>query len=70
MSSPFYRSKNVKKKEKKTHQITELKFFLTCPACLQIPTIFYTLNSNCSNLCDMKNLQEQVKKALCYQNLF
>ena len=25
---------------------------------------------NCSNLLDMRNLQEQVKKAFCYQKLF
>ena len=28
------------------------------------------MNSNCSNLLDMRNLQEQVKKAFCYQKLF
>ena len=28
------------------------------------------LNSNCSNLLDMKNLQEQVQKSFCYQKLF
>jgi hypothetical protein len=28
------------------------------------------LNSNCSNLLDMRNLQEQVIKAFCYQKLF
>ena len=28
------------------------------------------LNSNCSNLLDLRNLQEQVKKALCCQKLF
>ena len=31
---------------------------------------FSNLNSNCSNLFDMRNLQEQVKKAFCYQKLF
>ena len=31
---------------------------------------FSTLNSNCSNLLDLRNLQEQVKKAFCYQKLF
>ena len=31
---------------------------------------FSNLNSNCSNLLDMRNLQEQVKKAFCYQKLF
>ena len=35
------------------------------------PNIFFSnLNSNCSNLSDMRNLQEQVKKAFCYQKLF
>ena len=28
------------------------------------------MNSNCSNLLDMRNLQEQVKKEFCYQKLF
>ena len=28
------------------------------------------MNSNCSNLLDLRNLQEQVKKAFCYQKLF
>ena len=28
------------------------------------------MNTNCSNLFDMRNLQEQVKKAFCYQKLF
>ena len=28
------------------------------------------MNSNCSNLVDLRNLQEQVKKAFCYQKLF
>ena len=31
---------------------------------------FSILNSNCSNLLGMRNLQEQVKKAFCYQKLF
>ena len=31
---------------------------------------FFNLKSNCSNLLDMRNLQEQVKKAFCYQKLF
>ena len=44
--------------------------FLTFPACFLIPIIFSNLNSNCSNLLDMRNLQEQVKKAFCYQKLF
>ena len=28
------------------------------------------MNYNCSNFLDVRNLQEQVKKALCYQKLF
>ena len=28
------------------------------------------MNSNCSNLSYLRNLQEQVKKAFCYQKLF
>ena len=44
--------------------------FLTFPACFWIPINFSNLNSNCSNLYDMRNLQEQVKKAFCYQKLF
>ena len=31
---------------------------------------FSNLNSNCSNLLNLRNLQEQVKKAFCYQKLF
>ena len=34
------------------------------------PNIFSNLNLNFSNLSDMRNLQEQVKKAICYQTLF
>ena len=34
------------------------------------PNIFFSnLNSNCSNLSDMRNLQEKVNKAFCYQKL-
>ena len=42
--------------------------FLTFPACFSIPKIFSNLNSNCSNLLALRNLQELVKKAFCYQN--
>ena len=44
--------------------------FLTFPACFYIPIIFSNLNYNCSNFLDLRNLQEQVKKAFCYQKLF
>ena len=43
--------------------------FLTFPARFQIPVIFSNLNYNCSNLSDLRNLHEQVKKAFCYQKL-
>ena len=45
-------------------------FFLTFPAFFSIPTFFSNLNYNCSNLLDMRNLQEQVKKAFCSPKLF
>jgi geranylgeranyl pyrophosphate synthase len=31
---------------------------------------FSNMNSNCSNLLDMRNFLDQVKKAFCYQKLF
>ena len=34
------------------------------------PNNFSNLSSNCSNLLEMRNLQEQIKKAFCYQKLF
>ena len=34
------------------------------------PNFFPNLNSNCSNLSYLRNLQEQVEKAFCYQKLF
>ena len=34
------------------------------------PNSFSNLNYNCSSLLDIRNLQEQVKKAICYQKLF
>ena len=44
--------------------------FLTFPACFSIPIIFSNFNYDCSIFLDVRNLQEQVKKALCYQKLF
>ena len=35
-------------------------YFLTFPACFSVPIIFSNLNSNCSNLFDLRNLQEQI----------
>ena len=34
------------------------------------PNNFFSLNSNCSNLLDLRNLKQTVKKAYCYQKLF
>ena len=34
------------------------------------PNIFFNFNYNFSNLVGMRNLQEQVKKAFCYQKWF
>ena len=35
------------------------------------PSIFFpNLNSNCSDLLDLRTVQEQVKKAFCWQKLF
>ena len=39
-------------------------------SCFSIPIFFSNLNYNFSNLLDMRNLQELVKKTLCYQTLF
>ena len=44
------------------HHLHKNVTFLTFPACLKIP-IFSNFNSNCFSLLDMRNLQEQVKKA-------
>ena len=46
----------------------EINTFLTFPACFLIPIIF--CNLNCSNSLDMRNLQEQGKKAICYEKIF
>ena len=46
------------------------QFFLTFLACFSIPIIFSNLNQDFSNFLDMRNLQEQVKKAFFYQKLF
>ena len=34
------------------------------------PCLFSNLNYICSNLLDMRNRQERIKKTLCYQKLF
>ena len=51
-------------------KFTTLIHFLTFPVCFSISKVFNNLNLNCSNLLDLRNLQEEVKKAFCYQKLF
>ena len=43
-------------------------YFLTFLAWFSIPIIFSNLNSDCSKVLDLRNLQEQVKKAFCFKN--
>ena len=50
-------------------RLTLCRYFLTFPACFYFSISFYNLNYNCSYLSDLRNLQEQVKKAFCYQKL-
>ena len=68
MTKSFYQKKKLDKGQKK--YCGKKNPFLTFPACFYIPIIFSNLYFNCSNLLDMRNLQEQVKKAFCYQKLF
>ena len=51
-------------------RINVTKYFLTFPACLGSQRFFLVWVYNHSNLLNMQNLQEQVKKAFCYQKLF
>ena len=57
-------------KKKKLSYGPKNNYFLTFPACFSIPIIFSNFDFNCSNLSSLRNLQEQVKKAFCYQELF
>ena len=65
-----------KKPQQKLHKNLEagtwrLKITFSNFSCMFLnPNTFSNMNSNCSNVLDMKNLQEQVKKAFCYQKLF
>ena len=49
---------------------TFLKLFSNFSCMFLNPNNFSNFNFNCSNLLDMRNLQEQVKKAFCYQKFF
>ena len=48
---------------------TNRHFFSNFSCMFLILNIFFCLNFNFSNLLDMRNLQEQGKKAFCYQKL-
>ena len=50
------------------YALVQLNSFST--SCFLIPIVFSNLNSDCSNLLDMRNLQEQIKKAFCYQKKY
>ena len=45
------------------------KPFLTFPADFWIPTFFYNSYFNWSNMIDLRNLQEQIKKSFLFQKL-
>ena len=49
---------------------TFLKLFSNFSCMFLNPNNFSNFNFNCSNLLDMRNLQEQVKKVFCYKKLF
>ena len=55
--------------EKKMSEQRE-KVFLKFSYMFLNPNIFSNLYSNCSEILDMRNLKEQVKKVFCYQNFF
>ena len=59
------------KQNKKTREIGVGNIFLSNFSCMFLnPINFSNLNSNRPKLLDLTNLQEQVKKAFCYQKLF
>ena len=42
----------------------------TFPTCFYVQMFFSNFDYNCSDLLYLRNLQEQVEKAFCYQELF
>ena len=57
---------NAEKNIQKIHSNGRINMPLsTIPTCFWMPIIFSNLHYDCSNLLDMRNLQEQVKKAIC-----
>ena len=49
---------------------SEVIFFSNFSCRFLNPTILSNSNHNCSNVLDVRNLQEQVSKTFCNQNLF
>ena len=62
---------NCNKSAWKWLHIVKLGYSISNFSCMFLnPNNCFNLNSNWSNLIDLRNLQEQVKKAFCYQQLF
>ena len=59
------RKKNQHQNKEKEKELTQHTIHFLNPN-----NFFSNLNSNCFNLSDMRNLQEQLKKTFCYQKLF
>ena len=55
---------------KSNGEYSNKRLHITFPACFLIPISFSNLNLNCYNLLDLRNLQEQDKRAFCYHELF
>ena len=49
--------------------VFKLLLILSFPACFSIPIFFSKLNSSCSNLVDMRNLPEEVKKTFFFPEI-
>ena len=57
----------VEKKDDREDKGTDVIYFSNFFCMFLNPNNFFQFETNCSNLLDMRNLQEQVKKAFCYQ---
>ena len=59
----------MKKNDHPNYQWKWVESYFSNLLCMLLnPSIFPNSNSNCSNLLDMTNLQEQVKKGFCFKN--
>ena len=68
LSTVVKRGKNTQQADK--HIVKKNKAFSNFSCMFLNPNIFSNWNSYCCNLSYLRNLQEQVKKAFCYQKLF